>query len=91
MAKLCLSFCGQRRRRERSVLQRKAFADVMEDRIKTDPTLRQPFDAAVKYVKTGVAPKLHAHVEAYSELTERLIVDSGIKEDEVAKPPVNMP
>jgi hypothetical protein len=73
------------------VLQKKAFADVMEDRIKTDPTLRQPFDAAVKYVKTGAAPKLHAHVEAYSELTERLIVDFGIKEDEVAKPPVNMP
>jgi len=49
--------------------------DVMEERIETDPTLRQPFDAAVKYVHQGAAPKLHAHVEAYKELTERLIVD----------------
>jgi len=68
------------------VLQEKALADVMEERIKTDPTLRQPFDAAVKYVQSGAAPKLHAHVEAYKELSDRLIVDFGLKEDEVVKP-----
>ncbi len=65
------------------VLQEKTFADVMEERIKTDPTLRQPFDAAVKYVQHGAAPKLHAHVEAYKELSERLVIDFGVKEDEV--------
>lgn len=65
------------------VLQEKAFADVMEERIRTDPTLRQPFDAAVKYVQHGTAPKLDAHVEAYEELIERLIVDFGVREDEV--------
>lgn len=70
------------------VLQEKALADVMEERIETDPTLRQPFDAAVKYVQHGAAPKLHAHVEAYKELTERLIVDFNMKEDEVIQPPV---
>lgn len=70
------------------VLQEMALADVMEERIKTDRTLRQPFDAAVKYVQRGAAPKLHAHVEAYKELTERLIVDFGMKEDEVVQPPV---
>lgn len=69
------------------VLQEKSFADVMEERIKTDPTLRQPFDAAVKYVQHGTAPKLHAHVEAYKELNERLIVDFGVKEEEVSEPP----
>jgi hypothetical protein len=68
------------------VLQEKAFADVMEERIKTDRTLRQPFDAAVKYVQHGAAPKLHAHVEAYKELADRLIVDFGMKEDEVIEP-----
>jgi hypothetical protein len=43
------------------VLQEKSFADVLEERIKADPTLRQPFDAAVNYVQRGAAPKLHAH------------------------------
>jgi hypothetical protein len=70
------------------VLQEKALADVMEERIETDPTLRQPFDAAVKYVQYGAAPRLHAHVEAYKELTERLILDFNMKEDEVVQPPV---
>ena len=70
------------------VLQQKAFADVMEERIQTDPTLRQPFDAAVKYVQHGAAPKLHAHVEAYRKLTERIILDFGMTEDKVAQPSV---
>jgi len=70
------------------VLQEKAFADVMEERIEADPTLRQPFDAAVKYVHQGAPPKLHKHVQAYKELTERLILDFGMEEDEVSKPPL---
>jgi hypothetical protein len=69
------------------VLQKKPLADVMEERIKADPTLRQPFDAAVKYVQQGAPPKLHAHVEAYRELTERLIADFNMKEDELVQPP----
>ncbi len=47
----------------------------MEEYIETDPTLRQPFDAAVKYVQHGAAPNLHEHVDAYKELTENLIAD----------------
>ena len=60
----------------------------MEERIETDPTLRQPFDAAVKYVQRGVAPNLHAHVAAYTELTDRLSADFGMKEDELVQPTV---
>jgi hypothetical protein len=71
------------------VLQEKALADVMEERIKTDRTLRQPFEAAVKYVRRGAAPKLHAHIEAYEELIDRLIVDFGVTEEEVVKVSVN--
>ena len=67
------------------VLEKKAFADVMEERIETDPTLRQPFDAAVKYVQHGAAPNLHEHVDAYQELTEHLIADFGMKGDEVVQ------
>jgi hypothetical protein len=63
------------------VLQKKALSDVIEERIKADPALRQPFDAALKYVQRGTAPKLHAHVQALNELTERLILDFGMKED----------
>jgi hypothetical protein len=70
------------------VLQEKSLADVMQERIKSDPTLRKPFDAAMKYVHRGIAPKLHAHVEAFEELTERLITDFGIKEDEVIQLPI---
>jgi hypothetical protein len=72
------------------VLEKKAFADVMEERIETDPTLRQPFDAAVKYVQRGAAPKLHVHVDAYKELTERLIADFGMKDDEIVQPTVKL-
>jgi hypothetical protein len=42
----------------------------------------------VKYVQHGTPPKLHAHDEAYEELTDRLIVDFGMKEDEVSEPPM---
>lgn len=66
------------------VLQEKAFADVLEERIETDPTLRQPFDAAVRFVQRGAAPNLHAHADAYKGLTDRLIADFDMKEDEVS-------
>jgi hypothetical protein len=39
------------------VLQEKSFADVMEESVEPDPTLRQPFDAAVKYTQRGTASK----------------------------------
>ena len=38
------------------VLKKKSLADVMEERIKTDPKLWAPFDAAVKYVRRGQHP-----------------------------------
>lgn len=66
------------------VLQKKAFASVLEERIQRDPTLQQPFDAAVKYARRGAALNLHQHLEAFSELTERLIVDFEVKEDSAA-------
>jgi hypothetical protein len=69
------------------VLQKRSVADVMEERIKTDPTLRQSFDTAVGDVQRGAAPRLHAHVEAYKELSNRLIADFNFKEDEIVDPP----
>jgi hypothetical protein len=37
-------------------------------------------DAAGKYVQHAAAPKLQAQVEAYKELSERLILDFGMNE-----------
>ena len=42
----------------RRLLKEKSFADVMEERIKNDPTLRQPSDAAVPYSQRGMPRKL---------------------------------
>jgi hypothetical protein len=69
------------------VLQKKSLADVLQERIKVDPTLRLPFDAAVKYVQRGAAPRLHAHVDVFSELTDHLIEDFDIREEELGRPP----
>jgi len=69
------------------VLQEKSLADVLQERIRADTTLRQPFDAASPYAKEGIPQKLHAHVDAYKELTEKLIKDFDIKEEQVPEPP----
>jgi hypothetical protein len=70
------------------VLQKRSFADVLEERIQSDIALRQPFDAAVKYVARGMPPQLPAHVLAYGELTDRIIADFGVTESNVVRPPV---
>jgi len=64
------------------VLRKKSLADVMEERIQADRTLQQPFDALKYVVHRGQPPKLDAHMEAFHELTERLIVDFGVQADE---------
>jgi hypothetical protein len=70
------------------VLKDKSFADVMEERITNDPTLRQPFDATVPYAELGTPRKLYEHVDAYKELNARLLVDFGVTESEIPEPPV---
>jgi hypothetical protein len=70
------------------VLKEKSLADVLQERIENDPTLRQPFDAACSFAERGTPRKLDKHVDAFEELNERLMKDFGVKEDEVPKPPV---
>lgn len=65
------------------VLKEKSFADVLEERIHTDPDMTWPFDAACKYAQKGAAPKLHKHVDAFKDLTEKLIKDFDIHEDDI--------
>jgi hypothetical protein len=70
------------------VLKERSLAEILQERIANDPTLRQPFDAACPYAEHGTPRKLNAHVDAYKELNERLIQDFGMNEDQVPEPPV---
>jgi len=67
-------------------LKDKPFSEILEQRIKSDGNLASPFEAASDYVARGMAPKLHAHVEAYKTLAEKLVKDFGMKDEEVSQP-----
>jgi hypothetical protein len=64
-------------------LKDKPFSEILEQRIKSDGNLASPFEAASDYVARGLAPKLHAHVEAYKKLAEKLVKDFGMKDESV--------
>lgn len=60
-----------------------SFADLLQERIQRNPDLRWPFDAGCSYAEKGTPRGLGAHIEAYKELSEKLIADFGVT-DEVA-------
>jgi hypothetical protein len=66
-------------------LKDKPFSEILEQRIKSDGNLASPFEAASDYVARGMAPKLHAHVEAFKTLAEKLVKDFGMKDEEVSQ------
>jgi hypothetical protein len=70
---------------ERSMwaLKEKSLADVLEERIHTNPDMAWPFDAACKYAHKGAARKLHKHFDAYQDLTEKLIKDFDMHEEDI--------
>jgi len=70
---------------ERSMwaLKEKSLADVLEERIHTNPDMAWPFDAACKYAHKGAARKLHKHFDAYQDLTEKLIKDFDMHEGDI--------
>jgi len=65
------------------VLTEKSFADVLEERIHSNPDMTWPFDAACKYAQNGAARKLHKHFAAYEDLAERLIEDFNLHEGDI--------
>jgi len=71
------------------VLKDESLADAMEERISNDPTLRQPFDAAYPKARHGTPYRLNAHVDAYKELTDKLIKDFDMKDDSIPDAPVD--
>jgi hypothetical protein len=64
-------------------LKERSFADVLEERIHANPDMTWPFDAACKYAQKGAARKLHKHFDAFEELTERLIKDFDMHEEDI--------
>jgi len=66
-------------------LKDKPFSEIVEQRIQSDKALASPFEAASDFVAQGVAPKLHAHVEAYKELADELVKDFGMEKGDVGQ------
>ena len=51
---------------------------VLEDRIKRNPTLLWPFDAASKHVYRGMHANTPKHMEMLHKITEKTIQDFGV-------------
>jgi hypothetical protein len=51
---------------------------VLEDRIRRNPTLLWPFDAASRYVHRGMHTNTPKHMEILNQLTEKTIKDFGV-------------
>jgi len=68
---------------ERSIpaLSEMAFSDIMEDRIREDPQLSRPFEAASTYVHRGTPGKMFVHVEIMKMLGQEMQNDFGMVED----------
>jgi hypothetical protein len=66
-----------------AALQEMAFSDIMEDRIREDPNLGRPFEAASSFVPRGTPRKIHKHVEIMKVLGEEMRIDFGMTEEVV--------
>jgi hypothetical protein len=73
--------------RSMATLSDHAFSDVLEDRIREDPKLSRPFEAASSYVPTGAARKVFKHLEIMRNLTDQLIADFGMVDDQIDESP----
>ena len=63
-----------------SAMQKMAFSDIMEDRIREDRNLGRPFEAASTFVPRGTPRNFHAYIEIMKELGERMRIDFGMYE-----------
>jgi hypothetical protein len=70
-----------------AALQETSFSDIMEDRIREDPNLGRPFEAASSYVPRGTPRKVHRHVEIMKVLGEEMRIDFGMADDSAIDQP----
>lgn len=62
---------------ERSMyaLRQHSFADILEDRLKSDAGMSWSFEAASSYARRGRAPEMSAHFEIFKQLSEHVVKD----------------
>lgn len=56
------------------------FSDIMEDRIREDPKLSRPFEAARTWVAQGTPRNMDAHIEIMKLLSKEMQDDFGMVE-----------
>jgi hypothetical protein len=67
--------------RAAAAMQEMAFSEIMEDRIREDPMLGRPFEAASSWVPRGTPRKVHRHVEIMNELSAEIQAAFGMVEE----------
>lgn len=63
---------------DRTTLSQMSLDVVLEDRVKRNPTLLWPFDAASKYIDRGMHRNTPKHMEMLQDIKGRTIQDFGI-------------
>lgn len=68
---------------ERAVaaMQEMAFSDIMEDRIREDPKLVRPFEAASSWVPRGTPRKMDKHIQILNKFAAEIEADFGLVEE----------
>jgi len=74
---------------ERAVaaIKEMTFSDVMEDRIREDPMLSRPFEAASSWVPRGTPRKMDKHIEIMKELSAGMQAAFGMVQKSETVPP----
>lgn len=63
-----------------SAMREMPFSDIMEDRIREDPKLSRPFEAASTWVPQGTPRNMDAHIEIMKVLSKEMQDDFGMVE-----------
>jgi len=58
-----------------------SLTDILDDRMKTDPPLSRPFEAASHYTSRGTPINLHKHYEVVEAFTQEMIDGFGMVEE----------
>jgi hypothetical protein len=72
--------------RSLAALKKHSLTDILEDRIRSDRKLGRPFEAASTYVPPGPARGAFRHMEIMDNLSQELVADFGIMDDQGSAP-----
>jgi hypothetical protein len=77
--------------RSLAALGKHAFSDILEDRMRADRKLGQPFEAASSHVPVGRARGAFKHMEIMESLSNDLIADFGMTDEPDSVPSGSSP